>query len=117
LLFAAYEAEIHVRDGTYHGLWMARDRGCIHEYGCLSRTGSRLAGWLEDGSDMDVQVFEEEGKVAVIESGGPGWCDRRREGPTSSATKTTSGSILYCDYYCTLFAIPLAFIVGASSPA
>jgi len=64
-LHLAYDARADVYGGDYHGSWLAKERGVIVAYGCLSRVGDRLVGKLEDWTPLDVQVVEKDGGVVI----------------------------------------------------
>lgn len=98
-LHLAYDARADVYGGDYHGSWLARDRGVIVAFGCLSRVGDRLVGKLQDGTPLDVQVVERDGGV-VIASLPEGDRCKDDSGSKSSGEKLRFGAIwsVFCNF-------------------
>ena len=67
-LHVAYEAHAQVYGGSFEGSFLARERGAIVVYGCLSRVGNRLVGHLEKGDQVDLQIVEETGGEVIVEA-------------------------------------------------
>ncbi|KAL7472694.1 hypothetical protein ACHAXS_013079 [Conticribra weissflogii] len=109
-LHVAYDARADVFGGDYRGSWLARDRGVIVAYGCLSRVGDRLVGKLEDGTPLDVQVVERDGGVVIASLSEGDECKDDDSGPKSSGEELRFLRILGGSLY--LFVIIAFYILG-----